>query len=83
MLYYITYLYYTIKNYFNNNNINIEYNLPFNIKTIKENKNFIKFKDDDGEINKVIFALNNLPDKIHELLFGNTKKICEKYYKNI
>ncbi len=83
MFNYITYIYSTIKNYFNNNNANTieyttEYNVPFNTKEI-DSEEFTIFKSNDMEINKVIFALNNLPDKIHNLLFSNNKEICDKY----
>lgn len=72
----ISYLYHTIKNYFYNSST---YNLPFDINSIEEDKEFEDFKKDDIGINKIIFALNNIPDIVHSLMFKGSN-ICEKYY---
>ena len=80
MFHYITYLYNTIKNYFNDENINTEYTVPFNTIENDNNDEFMIFKNNDIDINKVIFALNNLPDKIHNLLFNGNSEICNKYF---
>jgi hypothetical protein len=42
---------------------------------------FNNFKTDPEEFNKMIFALNNIPDKIFDLLFQNNNDICPKFYK--
>ena len=82
MFHYFAYLYYAIKNYLhppNPSNL-IKYNLPFDTNAIENNPNFVKFKNNDTSLNKVIFALNNLPDKIHTLMFHNNKEICNKFF---
>ena len=85
MFHYITLLYNTIKQYFNYNNniINNDtknYNIPFKTKEVDTDENFILFKNNDMELNKLMFALNNLPDKIHNMLFSDNKEICHEYF---
>ncbi len=41
------------------------------------------FKDNPIEFNKMIFALNNIPDKVFDLLFCDHDNICPKFYKII
>lgn len=78
MFEYITYLFNLIKNYFTSNTI--KYNLPFDYDGIETNPNFNEFKNNDKDINKVIFALNNLPENIHSILFGATEQISNKFF---
>lgn len=82
MFHYFAYLYYAIKNYLQPKQLTtiIKYSLPFDIGEIENNNNFAKFKSNDVTLNKVIFALNNLPDKVHTLLFCNSKEVCTKFY---
>ncbi|ARF09568.1 hypothetical protein Indivirus_1_191 [Indivirus ILV1] len=69
---YVVYLYYKIKGYLcSNNNSSFQYKIPFDTETLKNNS---------GNINKVIFALNNMPDTIHHLLFGDQNNISFNYY---
>lgn len=72
----INYLYYAIKNYFSTKS---SYNLPFNPNNIKFSQEFKEFKKDDIGINKIIFALNNIPDIVHSLIFKEPY-VCKKYY---
>ena len=78
MFEYIIHLFYIIKNYFGYSTIT--YNLPFNINEIDNDSEFNKFKNDDKDLNKVIFALNNLPENIHTILFNNNKEISNKFF---
>lgn len=39
------------------------------------------FKHMPEEFNKIIFALNNIPDKVFEMLFQDYRAICPKFYK--
>lgn len=78
MFEYIIYLFYAIKNYFSYNTI--KYNLPFDINGIENDPEFEKFKNNDKELNKVIFALNNLPENVHTILFNNNIKISNKFF---
>lgn len=77
MLKYFVYFYEYFLDYFCTKNIT--YNLPFNIQELMNDADFNKFKN-NNEINKIIFALNNLPDNIHKLLFNNFSNVCQKYY---
>lgn len=70
------YLYQLIKTYFDDKT---QYKLPFNISDIEQDELFNNFKGSDIELNKTIFALNNIPDIIHKILFTDYY-ICEKYY---
>lgn len=56
------------------------YKVPFNIKEIKKSNNFRNFKDNEQELNKVIFFLNNMPDKVHSIIFNNYTNVCPTYY---
>jgi len=78
MFEYIIYLFYAIKNYFNYNII--KYDLPFDINEIENDPEFEKFKNNDKDLNKVIFALNNLPENVHTILFKNNIKISNKFF---
>lgn len=78
---YIVYLYYTIKNYFYCNKIN--YNLPFDINAIELDPEFHKFKNNNKDLNKIIFAMNNMPEIIYSFLFNNHNSICQKYFNII
>jgi hypothetical protein len=69
---YIKYLYNAIVNYWYKKSIT-NYHLPFPIN-IENDPEFIKFKDNEVVLNKIIFALNNIPDIVHTLLFN------EKYF---
>lgn len=46
----------------------------------EEKDKFNKFKKNDMEFSKVIFALNNIPHKIHEIIFPEDN-ICHSYYQ--
>ena len=72
----ISYLYRAIKTFFNTNSL---YNLPFNHNNIKNDYEFEEFKKNDIELNKIIFALNNIPDIVHSLIFREPS-VCVKYY---
>lgn len=74
---YIAYVYYTIKNYFWDN---IDHVLPFDPLLIEKEPEFHNFKIKTIDINKVMFALNNLPNVIHELLFKHRQDVCHHYY---
>ena len=50
------------------------YMMPYNPEEIEPVDEFQAFKKDNLSINRVIFAMNNIPDIIHELLFK------QKYY---
>lgn len=80
MFHYITYLYNSIKRCFYITPELNNYILPFNIQNIDKNSEFQEFKDNDIEINKVIFTLNNLPDKVHNLLFSDNEEVCNEYF---
>lgn len=79
VLHYIKYLYRIIINYWYKAPI-LNYQLPFAI--IDDDPEFIKFKTDDVELNKIIFALNNIPDIVHGLLFNkkDNSDVCQKYF---
>lgn len=72
---YLTYLYDTIKYYFFNDN---KYHLPFDINEIINNDHFKEFQS-NNDINKVIFALNNIPDVTQKILFKNNINIANQY----
>lgn len=76
MFEYIIYLINIIRNYFTT----VKYNLPFDINEIENDIEFNVFKHNDKEVNKVIFALNNLPENVHVVLFKNDNTICNKFY---
>lgn len=76
VLYYIAYLYQTIKGYFYTTN---NYKIPYDITQIKQDDDFKLFKT-NNDINKVIFVLNNLPDISHKLLFKDNKNTANKYF---
>ena len=57
----------------------LDYQLPFAIN-IDNDPELIKYKTDDIALNKVMFALNNIPDIIHSLLFNNDTTVCQKYF---
>lgn len=83
MFYYITYLYNTIRKCLHLDTESSKYMIPFKIQNnseIKKDDDFQLFKDNDIEINKVIFTLNNLPDKVHSLLFRENSEICSEYF---
>jgi hypothetical protein len=69
---YIIYAYYYFKKYFTKYN----YNLPFDKNISPE---FIQFKKNN--VHQVIFALNNIPETIHTLLFKENKNICPQYFE--
>ena len=77
VLKYFYYLYYKITGYLYHDNNN--YNLPFEIEEIEKEENFQNYKN-NNEINKTIFALNNMPEIIHTLLFNNINNISNNYY---
>lgn len=64
-----------IKKQFGDNSV---YMLPFDVN-ISNDTLFDDFKNNDIEVNKIIFALNNVPDIIHQLLFTENY-ICNQYY---
>lgn len=74
---YVTYLYHIIKNYFYPDLS--KYILPFNPNDILNTPEFKNFKSDTKELNKIVFALNNLPDTLHQIITKNTF-ICSQYY---
>jgi len=55
-----------------------------NIKKIEDllerDDNYKEFDESDERFGKTIYALNNIPNKIHELLFGNIKDVSNNYY---
>lgn len=75
---YISYIYDKVSHYFSHP----IYDIPFNnfITVSADDKDFNVFKDNDIAINKVVFALNNLPDKIHQIISNNDSRICSKYF---
>ncbi len=74
---YVIYLYYKLKGYlYSNNDTKVQYRIPFDIDLINKDENYHKYED----INKTIFALNNMPDVVHHLLFGNKDNIAFNYY---
>jgi len=70
MFNYIEYIYNFIKDYFYPENH--LYNIPFNVTITDQNDGFKMFKNSNNETNKVIFALNNMPDVVYSLLFNNS-----------
>jgi hypothetical protein len=56
------------------------YNIPFNVNQISELDEFKLFKNNDDSVNKVVFALNNLPEKVHKVLFSMMNDVCDKYF---
>jgi hypothetical protein len=70
---YLTYLYNLIKNYFKP----IQHNIPFQISNLDD---FESFKQNKTSINKVVFALNNMPETIYPLLFRDSSSICERLF---
>jgi len=87
MFEYIIFLYHAFKDYcadwYEKYNNKIVYNLPFDILEIENDDNFKKFKNSDACINKLIFALNNLPDILHRLIFKNSNVSDELFQINI
>lgn len=65
---YIGYLYNKFKCYLYSNNLEETYNIPFPLK----HKSY--------DINKVIFAINNMPHIIHNILFFDMKTVSQNYY---
>lgn len=59
--------------------LSYNYNLPFDIDEL-DNEKFIQFKNDTINLNKVIFALNNIPDIVHKELFKNNFEVNKQYY---
>ena len=57
--------------------------LDINALSDNQKQDLDNFKDDPGEFNKMIFALNNIPDKVFDLLFCDHDNICPKFYKII
>ena len=57
-----------------------DYNLPFDPIEIKKSDKYTLFKQNNKQINKTVFALNNIPSDIHSLLFSNYEYVCPKYY---
>ena len=43
-------------------------------------KEFNNFRLDNIALNKVIFALNNIPDIVHKLLFKENSEVCKQYF---
>ena len=50
---------------------------------IKKDLLYVDYKKDRSRINKTIFALNNMPEVIHTVLFKNSNylHICPKYFQ--
>lgn len=65
---YIAYLYNRLKGYIYKSDSEIQYNIPFDNTIIQE-----------YDINKTIFAINNMPDIIHKILFESSQ-ISPNYY---
>ena len=57
-----------------------KYNLPFESNLIEQDIDFHSFKKDNSLINKIIFALNNLPHVVHKSLFNINGSVCNKYF---
>ena len=70
---YVKSIYNKIKTYIYGN-VPHNYLMPYNPEEIEPTEEFQSFKKDTLSINRVIFAMNNIPDIIHELLFK------QKYY---
>lgn len=70
---YIHIVYESIKKYFTRFPPH-NYIMPYNTQEIEPLEEFERFKRDRCSINKVIFAMNNIPDVIHNLLFS------QRYY---
>ena len=70
---YIAYVVNLLKRYF----VKTHYMLSFGIKPTAE---FRLFKQDSVELNKVMFAMNNMPADVHYLLFSNMPDVCQKHY---
>lgn len=68
---YIVYIYNKLKGYIYSNNSKVQYKIPFD-STLPKPNNY--------DINKTIFALNNMPDIIHNLLFENDINVASNYY---
>lgn len=77
MLQYVKHFYNLLKKYMYDDTKN-NYNLPFYYN--ESDHAFNNFKINKQDINKVIFALNNMPDNIHKILFKNNPEVCETYY---
>lgn len=83
MFYYIEYLYNLIKHYFNSPPTAVDsvtYNMSFDTIVVDHDDDFDKFKKDASLINKVMFALNNMPDKVYSLLFNDNMQVCNKLF---
>lgn len=57
--------------------------LDINTLSDDQKEDLDNFKDNSIEFNKMIFALNNIPDKVFDLLFCDYDNICPKFYKII
>lgn len=89
MFEYIIYLCECIKNYLKFDNISYKfiytlsykspYKLPFDIKEIEKDGEFIQFKN-NNDVNEIIFALNNLPEVLHKLIFKEFTNVSNTYF---
>ena len=52
------------------------------IEYLENDEDFIEFKNNNMEFGKLIFVLNNFPEKIYETIFSkyDINKVCQKYY---
>src|SRR3990172_3238792 len=75
-LQYIASLYYAFKRYLYTPP---SYQLPYDTVKLKQDEGFRQFKT-NGDVNKVIFALNNLPEVVHRLLFEGNNRVAPKYF---
>lgn len=54
---------------------------PFDhIKNFEDTDEFSKFKNEPEDFSKLMFALNNIPNKIFNLLFNKYDNVCQEYY---
>lgn len=78
ILKYFFYLYYKIKGYLYISNK--DYCVPFDCQEIEKEESFHEYKNNNKLINKTMFALNNMPNEIYNLLFSQTLNISKNYY---
>ena len=77
VLQYFYYLYYKLKYYLYPDNRN--YAVPFDIEEIENEKNFYEYQN-NNEVNKTLFALNNMPEIVYQLIFKDMINVSPNYY---
>ncbi|AYV76897.1 MAG: hypothetical protein Barrevirus3_17 [Barrevirus sp.] len=79
MIGYLLYLYNKVKGYiYTNNNTEdvIPFIIPFDIEQIEKEDAYHKYKN----VNQTIFAINNMPNVVHNLLFCGYSTVSLNYY---